>query len=255
VKEAYATSVTSVPSAAAASDAGKAPGVNGLESLRKQAAGYLRVRGVGPRELVLFALAFSATAAFVFLLGHPGLGGVLGLMALVLGELSMVPPFADKPEPLALAASLNPLVDLLTAAGVAGYVAGWLSPFLLVLSLAVCVLLAWLPLLKASAGTDRMARSAGLWRRGDRMAILLFGVLLGRLGPALLVILAIGILDAWLRVERIGHPAGVHADIGPRFAQHVLNRDGSFVPAMRWGTLALTFVALWLLPQSTTWRF
>lgn len=229
--------------------------VSGLESLRTQAAGYLRVRGVGPRELVLFSLAFSATAAFVFLVGHPGLGGVLGLMALLLGELSMVPPFADKPEPLALAASLNPLVDLLTAAGVAGYVAGWLSPFLLVLALAVCVLFAWLPLLKASAGQERMAPSAGLWRRGDRMAILLIGVLLGRLGPALVVILAIGILDAWLRVERIGHPAGVHADIGPRFARRVLNPDGSFLPAVRWGTLGVTLLALWLLPQSATWRF
>ena len=252
MNDAYAPPMTSAPAAA---EAAADPGLSGLESLRAQAAGYLRVRGVGPKELVLFSVAFSATAAFVFLLGHPGLGGVLGLIALLLGELSMVPPHADRPESLPLAASLNPLVDLVTAAGVAGYVAGWLSPLLLVLTLAVYVLFAWLPLLKASAGAERMASSAGLWRRGDRMAILLFGVTLGRLGPALIVLLVVGALDAWLRVERIGHPAGVHADIGPRFARRVLNPDGSFVPAVRWGTLAVAFVALWLLPQSETWRF
>lgn len=229
--------------------------LSGIESLRAQAAGYLRVRGVGPKELVLFALAFSGTAALVFLLGHPGLGGALGLIALLLAELSMVPPHADRPDALPLAACLNPLVDLLTAAGVIGYAAGWLSPFVLVLSLLTCVLLAWLPLLKASAGKDRLAPTAGLWQRGDRMAILLFGVLLGRLGPALIVILVIGLVDAWLRVERIGHPAGIHADIGPKWARHILAPDGSFVPAVRWGTLGLTFVALWLLPQSSAWRF
>ena len=252
MNQAYATTVDTASSANETAERSE-PG--GFEALFAQAAGYLRVRGVGPKELVLFSLAFSGTAALVFMLGHPGLGGVLGLMALLLGELSLVPPRADRPEPLPLAASLNPLVDLLTAAGVAGYVAGWLSPFVLVLTLATCVLIAWLPLLKASAGHERMALSAGLWRRGDRMAILLFGVLLGRLGPALVVILLIGILDAWLRVERVGHPAGLHADIGPRLARRVLNADGSFVPAVRWGTLAITFIALWLLPQSTSWRF
>lgn len=252
MNDAYARSVTTTTPVAEAEGRSR---TNGLESLRAQAAGYLRVRGVGPKELILFSLAFSGTATFVFLLGHPGLGGILGLIALLMGELSLVPPHADRPEPLPLAASLNPLVDLLTMAGVTGYVAGWLSPFLLVLMLGAWVLIAWLPLLKASAGASRMASTAGLWRRGDRMAILLFGVLLGRLGPALVVVLLIGALDAWLRVERVGHPAGIHADIGPRIARHVLNPDGSFVPAVRWGTLAVTFIALWLLPQSTTWRF
>jgi hypothetical protein len=87
------------------------------------------------------------------------------------------------------------------------------------------------------------------------MAVLLVGAILGRPVPAFVALLLLGGLDAWLRLERVGVPAG----LAPRFASPLAGRlfqeDGRFVPAVRWGTLAVTAALLLALPPTSLWRF
>ena len=222
---------------------------------RIQVAEFLRARGVGARALVTFALILSATAAFVFVLRHPGLGGVLGLVALLAAELSLVRLVPESRESADLVRCLNPLVDLLLAAGILGGVVGMAPPAVVVLALLVMVLMAWLPLVKARAGATRIPQTAGLWPRADRMAILLVGTTLGRLGPALFVLATVMAIDAWLRFGRLELPPGLHPQYESRVAKELLRPDGSLVPMVRWTTLGLTLLALVLLPPSTYWRF
>ncbi len=231
-------------------------GPSTLEVWRKETILYLRTRGVGTRALVGFSLAFAATSAFVFVLNHPGLASILGFVALISGELSLVRVQPQSRESADLAKCLNPLVDLLIAAGLVGGIVGRQPPVVVVFALIVLVLNAWLPLLTALAGPSRIPTTTGLWQRADRLGILLAGALLGRLGPALFVLATIMVLDAWLRLERLDQPLGLpQAQQGPQGLEQIIRPDGTFVPVVRWASIAATLVILVVLPASDLWRF
>jgi hypothetical protein len=104
------------------------------------------------------------------------------------------------------------------------------------------------------AARNALSVSPGLWHRGDRMAILLLGAGLGRPGPALLALLVVLGLDAWLTLERFALPRGFAPEIGPRWSR-ALRPDGTFVPAVRWTSLAVTAALFLLLPVASHWRF
>ena len=243
--------VAEVPPPAGAPPIDVAPSV----PIRIRLAEALHQRGVGPGALLLFALAFAVAAALVLLVDHPGMAAVLGAVALAGSVLATVPADPTFADVRTLARAAVPMVNLLFVAGLVGGLAGHTAPVVMFLALLVFLLEAWLPLLRAVAGPLRLADDAGLWTRVDRLAVLLLGALIGRTGPALLFVAAVGLLDAWLRVERLGLPSGVRPEIEVSWLRHVIQGDGRFVPAVRWTTLALAVVALFLLPASTTWRF
>jgi hypothetical protein len=223
--------------------------------IRIRLAHWMHAQGVSPGALLVFSLVFAVTAALVLLAHHPGIAAVLGFVALGASELARVPAGAVYRDTRTLARAVVPLVDLLFVAGVVGDVAGRSAPFVLFLALVVFVLEAWLPMLRAIGGPLRLADTSGLWTRSDRLTILLLGALIGRMGPALLFVGAVGILDAWLRLERIDLPAGVRPDLESSWARVLLREDGSFVSLARWISLGLAAILLLLLPISGVWRF
>lgn len=230
------------------------PAVPPKEPLSRRAAQYLESRGVAARTLALFAAGFAGTALLVFVLGHAGIAAVLGVVALLSAELAVVPGYGQNAaDPFNV--GLNHLVDLLLVGGLAAGMAVTHAPIVVALAVLVLVLAAWLPLLKASSSTDRLPQTAGLWRRTDRMAVLLFGALLGQPIVALVVVAIVGLLDAWLRIERLDCPPGYTPKIEWAPLRRIVRPDGSFVPAARWTLLGVTALLILVLPVDARWRF
>lgn len=223
--------------------------------LRIRAAEALHAQGAGPTALLLFSTAFAVAAALLLLVNHPGMAAILGLVSLIGSELAAVPAGPAFRDVRTIVRAVNPLLGLLFVAGIVGGPATQASPVLRALALVVFLLEAWLPILRAVAGPLRMTDETSLWTRADRLAVLLLGAFIGRIGPSLLFVAAIGILDAWFRVERLDLPAGVKPEVEISWLRHVVREDGSFVPVVRWTTLALAAMALFLLPAGATWRF
>jgi hypothetical protein len=230
-----------------------AAGVDPLERVRRRVAEVFHRREVGPAALAAFSLLFAAAAGFVLLAGHPGFGGALGVVAWGARWLAQVPaprPLRQKAE---VFESLGPVVEILLVAGVFGGLAGRHSFVDAALGLAVLVLSVWLPVARLHAGGERAAR--GLWSEGERTGILLLGVLLGRPVPAMLALLVVCSIDAWRHLERVDAPAYRTKSLLPAWVARLFLPDGSFRPWVRHASLALTLVALVLLPRSDLWRF
>jgi len=247
----HATSVAEVPIPDGAPSAIPATPL----PLREHAASLLHARGVSPASLLTFALAFAATAACVLLLHHPGMAAILGFVALAAAELAKVPAGPAFRDAKIVIRSTEPLIGLLFVGGIVGGVAGRGSIVVLVLALIVFVVEAWLPLLRAVGGPLRLPDAAALWTHTDRLALLLLGALVGRIGPSLLFVAAIGLFDAWLRVERLAHPAGLQPKTDIPWLKHILREDSTFEPVFRWLSLAAAALALFLLPVDATWMF
>jgi hypothetical protein len=208
---------------------------------------------VGPDALGTFSVVFAAAAAMVFLSGHLGLGALFAGAAFVLGSLAVVPhPLIRAP----FVESLRSLGELLALVGFFAGVARTQSGVVSALALVVVALWTWLPLVRARAGDVLLPPTAGLWRRGDRMALLLVGCVVGRPVPMLVALALVSGLDGWLRVARL---AGSTADASapargaePRKSWLV---EGHLSPHVRWASLAAVAVGLFLFPVDARWRF
>ena len=216
-------------------------------------AGALARRGVGARALGGLAVALASLAAVLFALAYPRLAAGLGILALLASELSLLPPRGEAASSSGLARALAPPVDLLLGAGIvaAAAMATPTAHATVLLGLLVLILLAWLPTLgplpPAPASADSPGARAGIWRRTERVGLLLLGALLGRLVPALLLVLVVGSVDVWLRIDRLQDDAKG----GPAFLRPLLQDDGRLVPAVRWGTLAIALLVLLVLPPAS----
>jgi hypothetical protein len=205
---------------------------------------------VAPRAAAAAGLAFATLAALCFVVNHPGLAGVLGLVGLLLGEIARASAGTDEP----LVDALNVLSDTAIAAGYVGAAVLAASGISVLLGLLALILLAWLPYLAARspAGMDTAART--LWRRPERLAVLLLGALLAHPVVPLVLVVGAGIADAWLaidRLARIGQPPRTR----PAFLDALLGADGSIQPLLRWGSLLIALLLLFVLPQGDGWRF
>lgn len=239
------------PSAAPVED----PHAWDMEALRARAASWLLARGVSAGALLTFGATIGGTAAFVLLAGHPGLGGVFALLALTASELAVVPQPLPARDMTRLVRGVNPMIDVVLGAGVFGGMAMHQSAPLVLLAFLALVLLVWLPRLPAASGLGRFADNPGLLRRGESLGLLLLGVLLGRPAPALIMIIAVGGLDAWLRLDRLAAPVTMQeAGAAPAWPR-IIGSDGSFTPMARWTAVGLTLLAMLVLPPTTGWRF
>jgi hypothetical protein len=218
---------------------------------RRALAAFLARRGLGPRALAVLALGLAAVAAASLGLRHPGLGGLLGLLALLASSLAETPTEAGAPRgPFAL--GLAYLCDLLLAVGFVAYGAATDDPLLLVLGFGVLLVLALLPYLDALARDGEVATGRALWRRADRLALLLLGHGLGRPGPALVAVLLVGALDAWLRLRSLASPRPLPV---PATLDALLDAEGRVRPLARWGSLLVVLLLLLVLPRGAAWRF
>jgi hypothetical protein len=235
-----------VPSDVAAEGGGQR---NVLEALRVRAAKYFHKRDVGQEMLGLFALMLSAACGFVFVAGNFGIAAVFGLLSLLLGTLVVVPA-SWTPRSLPIVDGIVPLGDLCIAGGLLAGVARSYPGVVVGLALVVAVLLAWLPFVKAKSAM--IPTEAGLWRRTDRLCVLLFGALIGRPIPAMIFVAAAAGFDAWLRMERLDVPGPGKK---PRPASRLITADGTFAHPFRWVTLALAIGLLFVFPLEDAWVF
>ena len=114
---------------------------------------------MAPRAVAAAGLACATLAALCFVVDHPGLAGVLGLVGLLLGEIARASAGTDEP----LVDALNVLSDTAIAAGYVGAAVVAESGICVLLGLLALILLAWLPNL-VGAGT------ADAWLAIDRLA-------------------------------------------------------------------------------------
>ena len=224
-------------------------------TLGMRVAGWFHARGVRSAALATFSIVAAGGAAFLLLVSHPGLGALFGLVALAASELAQIRQPAPAPDTTRLGRGLTPLADLLIVGGMFGGIATQQKAPMIGLAFLVVMLLAWLPMLRSNAGQMRLADAAELWRRSERMAILLIAILLGRPGPALMMILVVCGLEAWLRVERLAVPLSLQAPPLPEPLRHVIGDDGTLTPVARGVTFGLTLLLILALPQSAYWRF
>jgi hypothetical protein len=227
-------------------------------------ASFLARRKAGPRVLVVTALAIAGLAAVCFVLDHPGLAGVLGLIALLLGEISLAPsePVPDSP-PRPFVSGLNVLTDMVLAGAVATAAMGRNAGAEFLLGLVVMGLFAWLPYLDSLQPVPAPRAGTTLWRRFERVGILLLGAVLGHpfLGP--LLVAAVGVIDAWLAMDRLARlPGTTMTDAEkpepkpiPAFLGALLRPDGSLQPLVRWGSLVIAVLLMLVLPRAGSWRF
>lgn len=213
-------------------------------------AAFFARRGLAPRAVAASGLAFCTLAVLCYVVEHPGLAGVLGLIGLLLGEIASAPP-GDEPP---LVGALNLLCDLAIAAGYVAAAALAHSGLCVLLGLLTLVLFAWLPYLavRSPAGTDSASRT--LWRRPERLVVLLLGGLLAHPVVPLLLVVAAGFADAWLaldRLARVDKPPRAR----PAFLDALLRPDGSIQPLLRWGSLLIALLLLVVLPHGEGWRF
>ncbi len=203
----------------------------------RRVASFLAARGLGPGPLASTAVAVAGLAGVLLLLGHPRLAGGFALAALLLSELSLARPEATGTG-AALAFVLAPAVDLLVAGGLVARAANASSDALALLALLVLLLVAWLPTLDGARGD---AGPRGLWLRADRLGVLALACLLDRILLGLVLVAAVGLLDAWVGLSRHARPG---VDRAPRFLAPLLDARGSLLPVARWGSLVVAALLL-----------
>ncbi len=198
-------------------------------------------------------VAGGGVAVLCLLVGHPGLGGVFGLLAIALSALGLAPRQDREPpvDPLARAGAM--LLDLGLLGGIVARAAAVGSGLTLVLGLVDLVLCAWLPYLKAWAPSGLIPPHAGFWRRAERLTIVMLGAVTGRLAYALAMVALVGVLDAVFRLERLRTGPGRRWH--PKFLEPLVADDGTLEPVVRYGSLLLAILLLAVLPQQAGWRF
>ena len=218
--------------------------------LLKACAAFLAKRGLPPQAVAASGLAFCTLAALCYVVEHPGLAGVLGLVGLLLGEIARAPATDEVP----LVEAFDLLADLAIAAGYVGAAVQAESGICTLLGLLALILFAWLPYLEARspAAMDTPART--LWRRPERLAVLLVGGLLAHPVVPLLLVVTAGLADAWLAVDRLAR-VGQPPRTRPAFLDALLRPDGSIQPLLRWGSLLIALLLLVVLPRAADWRF
>jgi hypothetical protein len=221
--------------------------------LGRRAVVFFAARDVGPTALAGFGLALAGAASIAFLLGHVGMGGLLGLAALAGGELALAVPAPTLQAGRRVPQALNPVSDLLLAASYFAAVHASHPPAVAGLGFLALVLVAWLPLDERNGSSPGGA--SGLTRRADRLALLLLGALLGRPGPALLVLCAAAGADAGRRVASLGKPVGLPRSPAREPASFAFGPDGSLRPGLRWAAVAAVALLLFLFPVSAAWKF
>lgn len=213
-------------------------------------AAFLGRRGMSPPAIAAAGLVFCTLAALCYVVLHPGLAGVLGLIGLLLGEIARAAE--DAPAPLVDA--LNVLSDLAVAAGVVGAAIRTDSGLAVLLGILALILFAWLPYLAARSPVDVDVGARTFWRRPERVAVLLVGGLLAHPVFPLLLVVAAGVADAWLGLDRLAR-AGLPPRTRPAFLDALLGADGSIQPLLRWGSLLIALLSLFVLPRGEAWRF
>lgn len=199
------------------------------------------------------AIGLAVVATFALVVDHPGLAGLLGLLTVLVGEVARQPAeSAATADPRAPAFVL--LADLTLGASLVLAGAAAENTILVLLGLAVVGVLAWLPYLKALGRPTRIAARTGLWRRAERLGVLMVGLLLGHPVIAQLLVLIVGVFDAWVRIVRLA-PSGAPHRTPPPFLTPLLDADGALQPLVRWGSLALAVLLLLVLPRPDGWRF
>ena len=213
-------------------------------------AAFFARRGLAPEGVAASGLAFCTLAALCYVVDHPGLAGVLGLIGLLLGEIARAPAGAEPP----LVGALDFLADLAIPAGYIAAAALAESGVCVLLGILALILFAWLPYLAARSPADMDTAARTLWRRPERLAVLLLGGLLAHPVVPLLLVVVAGVADAWLaldRLARIGKPPRTR----PAFLDALLRPDGSIQPLLRWGSLLIALLLLVVLPHGEGWRF
>jgi hypothetical protein len=82
--------------------------------------------------------------------------------------------------------------------------------------------------------------------------VVLVGTLFGSFVWALVLVTAMGLLDAWVRLEHLQTP---DRPGGPTFLRPLLEPSGRLVPAVRWGSLGFAVLLLILLRRGEGWPF
>jgi len=216
-------------------------------------AAFFARRGVTPRTLAVGGLAFATLATLCYVVLHPGLAGVLGLIALGLSEVALVRRAGAEP-PETWVGGLNLLTDLAIPLGYVAAAAVDESGVRLLFALLVLLLFAWLPYLEAIAPEGVLAPGKTFWRRPERLGVLLVGGLLAPPLVVLLLVCAAGGIDASLAGDRLAR-IGREPRTRPAFLDALLKPDGSIHPLLRWGSLVIVLLLLLVLPQGEAWRF
>ncbi len=224
-------------------------------ALRDKAARWLAGRGIGPVGLSGFALAPAGIGALALATEHPGMGGILGGLAVLPAWLALAPNEGGRtpPFPGLVAHALVPLwlggvvVDAAAhGTSAAAALAAWTSFVLLLL-----------PLARAAGGPGRLTSGPLLWAWGERAAALVVGVLLGRAGLAMFVTACITTADLVLRLVVL-HPTASGASRLPPGLSALFGPDGKPQPGVRLAmqlALALFVVILIALGTADDWRF
>lgn len=213
-------------------------------------AAFFAKRGMSPPAVAASGLAFCSLAALCYVVEHPGLAGLLGLIGLLLGEIARAPVGDESP----LVGAVNVLSDLVVVAGFLGAAVQSGSGICVLLSILALILFAWLPYLAARSPAEMDTAARTLWRRPERLAVLLVGGILAHPVVPLLLVVVAGLADAWLAIDRLAR-VGLPPRGRPAFLDALLRPDGSIQPLLRWGSLLIALLLLIVLPQGEGWRF
>lgn len=224
-------------------------------ALRQRIARWLAARGIGSVGLSAVALAPAAIGALALATEHPGMGGILGALAVLPAWIALAPD-EDGRTPAFAALVAHALVPLWLGGVVVAAAAHGTS--------ATAALAAWtsfvlllLPLARAQGGPGRLTDGPLLWSWGERATALLIGVLLGRAGLAMFVTACITTADLVLRLVVL-HPMASGASRLPPGLSTLFGTDGRPQPGVRLAmqlALALFVVVLIALGTAADWRF
>jgi hypothetical protein len=223
----------------------------------------LGLRGLAATPLAALALGLALLGALAFAIAHPGLGGALGLLGVLLAWIAGAPGEGAT----ALAAREGDTRAFPTVAAhacVAVLLAGAVLDAAADAAVGRAALASWttaalllLPLVRALAPAGRLAHGAYLWSWGERSAVLFLGPLLGHPTFGTFVVGAVASADLVLRLALLrpvpkgeaALPAGLAGLFGP---------DGRPQPGVRLAArlaLAVLVLLYLLVGRSEGWRF
>ncbi len=223
--------------------------------LRSGLAAQMAAKGIGSVGLAGFALAPAAVGALGLATDHPGLGALLGGVAVLLAWIATAPDAAGRPPAFAglVAHALVPLwlggvvvASASSGSSARAALAAWTS-FMLML----------LPLARLQAGERTLNRGAVLWSWSERAMALVLGVFLGRAGLAMFVVATITTADLVLRLVLL-HPASDGSSRLPPSLSGLFGPDGKPQAGVRLALqLSLVVFAVLLVALGTAddWRF